>query len=116
MIRNKSIQLWIDEMKQLLNPEDVVLVDGSKEQMNLLYNIACAKKDLIKLNQEILPGCYLHRSDKSDVARVEDRTFICCNNKEDAGFTNNWMDPNEALKKLYDISITFFKLTDTKLV
>ena len=67
-------------MKSLLKPEDVVLVDGSDDQMKLLYSIACAKKDLIKLNQEILPGCYLHRSDKSDVARVEDRTFICCDN------------------------------------
>lgn len=104
MIRNQFVKSWIDEMKDLLKPEDVVLVDGSSDQMKLLYSIACAKKDLIKLNQEILPGCYLHRSDKSDVARVEDRTFICCDNKVDAGFTNNWMDPEKALDKLYKIA------------
>ena len=91
-------------MKELLKPEEVVWINGSEDQLKLLHNIACAQKELIKLNDEKLPGCYLHRSDPSDVARVEDRTFICCKNKADAGFTNNWWNPEEAIEKLNSIA------------
>lgn len=103
MIRNKYVQSWIQEMNELLSPEDIVWIDGSESQVNLLKNIACGTLDLIELNKELMPGCYLHRSDESDVCRVEDRTFICCENKIDAGFTNNWWEPNEALNKIFSI-------------
>ena len=103
MIKSQSVNSWIKEMEELLKPEEIVWINGSDDQLKLLHNIACAKKELIKLNEEKLPGCYLHRSDPSDVARVENRTFICCENKIDAGFTNNWWDPNEALEKLKSI-------------
>ena len=62
---------------------------------------ACSTGEMIKLNEEKLPGCYLHRTAVNDVARVEGRTFICSRKEEDAGPTNNWMDPQEAYKMLY---------------
>ena len=65
---------------------------------------ACETGEMIKLNQEKLPGCYLHRTAVNDVARVEDRTFICSRKEEDAGPTNNWMDPEDAYKMLFDIA------------
>ena len=109
MIKNKFVQSWVQEMNELLSPEDIVWIDGSEAQLNLLKNIACGTKDLIELNQEKLPGCYLHRSDESDVCRVEDRTFICCKEKINAGVTNNWWDPDEAMEKLFAIAKDSYK-------
>ena len=76
------------------------MIDGSEEQAEALRAEACATGELFKLNQEKLPGCYLHRTAVNDVARVEGRTFICSRKKEDAGNTNNWMDPTECYEKL----------------
>ena len=97
---NKYILDWVKEMAELTQPDDIVWIDGSEEQLEELRRQAVSTGELIKLNQEKLPGCYLHRSAINDVARVEDRTFICCRRKEDAGPTNNWMDPDEMLAKL----------------
>ena len=97
---NRFVNSWIDEMVQLVKPENIVLIDGTEEQAELLRAEACKTGEMIKLNQELLPGCYLHRTAINDVARVEDRTFICTSKKEDAGNINNWMDPKECYEKL----------------
>ncbi|HHU06116.1 MAG TPA: phosphoenolpyruvate carboxykinase (GTP) [Clostridiales bacterium] len=97
---NKYILDWVKEMAELTQPDNIVWIDGSEEQLEQLRREAVSTGELIKLNEEKLPGCYLHRSAINDVARVEDRTFICSRRKEDAGPTNNWMDPDEMLAKL----------------
>ncbi len=103
MTNNAKLLAWLDEYVKLLAPEKVVWIDGSEEQAEALRAEACATGELIKLNQEKLPGCYLHRTDVTDVARVEDRTFICTKTKEDAGPMNNWMDPTEMYAKLHKL-------------
>lgn len=100
MTQNQQLLNWIDEMKALTQPDKIVWIDGSEEQLEALRKQAVESGELIKLNQQKLPGCYLHRSAVNDVARVEHRTFICSRSKEDAGPTNNWMDPKEAYEKL----------------
>ena len=105
---NKYVNEWVNEMIDLNKPDSVVWIDGSKEQLDALRAEAVATGEMIKLNEEKLPGCYLHRTAIDDVARVEDRTFICAPTKEEAGATNNWMDPAEMyakLRKLYDGSM-----------
>ena len=97
---NKFVNEWIAEMADLVKPENIVLIDGSNEQAEALRAEACSTGEMIKLNQDALPGCYLHRTAVNDVARVEDRTFICTSKKEDAGNINNWMDPKECYEKL----------------
>ncbi len=109
MTTNKTVLKWLDEMKELLTPDQVVWVDGSEEQIEAFRAEACEIGELHKLNQEKLPGCYLHRTNPNDVARVEDRTFICTTTKEEAGPTNNWCDPAEMYKKLYDIARGSYK-------
>ena len=106
---NKSVLSWIDEKVELVKPDNIVWIDGSKEQIEELRAIACSTGELIKLNQELLPDCYLHRTAVNDVARVEGRTFICAPSKEEAGPTNNWMDPAEAYEMLYDIARDSYK-------
>ena len=109
MTNNKTVLSWIDEMKALVNPDQVVWIDGSEEQLEALRKEACETGELIKLNQEKLPGCYYHRTAVNDVARVEDRTLICSRKEEDAGPTNHWKDPQEAYKMLYDIARGSYK-------
>ena len=104
MTNNKTILAWIDEMKALVNPDQVVWIDGSEEQLEELRKEAVESGEMIKLNQEKLPGCYYHRTAPNDVARVEDRTLICSRKEEDAGPTNHWKEPQEAYKMLYDIA------------
>ena len=104
MTNNQSVIAWLEEMKALVNPDQVVWIDGSEEQLEALRAEACQSGEMIKLNQEKLPGCYLHRTAVNDVARVEDRTFICSRKEENAGPTNHWKDPQEAYKMLYDIA------------
>ena len=99
--QNKAVLSWIDEMAAKTRPASIVWIDGSEEQLNTLRQQAVDKGILIQLNQEKLPGCYLHRTHPHDVARVEDRTYICCRERENAGPTNNWMDPQEMYAKLY---------------
>ena len=100
MTQNKYVLSWIDEMAAMTQPEKIVWIDGSEEQANALRAEACSTGEMIKLNEELLPGCYLHRTAINDVARVEGRTFICTSKKEDAGNINNWMDPKECYEKL----------------
>ena len=100
MTTNKHVLAWIDEMAALTCPDEIIWIDGSEEQAEALRKEACSTGEMIKLNQEKLPGCYLHRTAVNDVARVEGRTFICTTKKEDAGNINNWMAPAEAYEKL----------------
>lgn len=109
MTENKYVLEWIEKMKSLVNPDNIVWIDGLEEQLESLRKEACTTGELIKLNQEKLPGCYLHRTAVNDVARVEDRTFICSRKEEDAGPTNNWWDPKEAYEKLYSIAEDSYK-------
>ncbi len=109
MTKNKSVLNWIDEKIELVKPEKVVWIDGSESQLEELRAEACSTGEMIKLNQEKLPGCYLHRTAVNDVARVEHRTFICSPTKEEAGPTNNWMEPNEAYALLYGIAKDSYK-------
>ena len=104
MTTNASVLAWIDQMKELTNPDTVVYIDGSEAQLEQLRAQAVKTGEMIKLNQEKLPGCYLHRTAVNDVARVEGRTFICARTREEAGPTNNWMDPKEAYALLYGIA------------
>ena len=100
LTKNPNVNKWVDEMIALTKPDKVVWIDGSEEQLNQLCDEACATGEMIRLNQEKLPGCLYHRTLPNDVARVEDRTFICSRKKEDAGPTNNWCDPKEMYAKL----------------
>ncbi len=100
MTDNKAVLTWLEEMKALTKPDKVVWIDGSQEQLDALRKEATSTGEMLELNQEKLPGCYYHRTAENDVARVEDRTFICTKKKDDAGVINNWMDPAEAYDKL----------------
>ena len=105
MTQNRYVLNWIDEMAKMTRPAKIVWIDGTEQQAEELRREACSTGELTKLNQELLPGCYLHRTAINDVARVEGRTFICTRKKEDAGNINNWMDPKECyarLSKLYE--------------
>ncbi len=106
---NKSVLEWLEDKLALVNPDKVVWIDGSDEQIEALRAEACSTGEMIKLNQELLPDCYLHRTAVNDVARVEGRTFICAETKEEAGPTNNWMDPAEAYEMLYGIAKDSYK-------
>ena len=106
---NKSILEWIDEKVELVNPDNIVWIDGSEEQLEALRAEAVQTGEMIKLNEEKLPGCYLHRTKPNDVARVEDRTLICTPTEEEAGPTNHWMDPEKCYKMLYDIARGTYK-------
>ena len=100
MTNNKVVLSWLEEMKALTTPDSIVWIDGSEEQLEALRAEAVSTGEMIKLNQEKLPGCYYHRTAENDVARVEDRTFICTPTKEEAGPVNNWMEPSEMYAKL----------------
>ena len=100
MTTNKTVLSWIDEMAAMCTPDKIVWIDGSDEQRDALRAEAVATGEMIELNQDKLPGCYYHRTAENDVARVEDRTFICTPTKEEAGPINNWMAPDEMYAKL----------------
>ena len=91
---------WVNDMAKLCRPDHVHWCDGSEEEKTLLIQECLASGELEELDQQKLPGCYLHRSDINDVARTEELTFICTRRKDDAGPTNNWMEPQEAYRKV----------------
>src|SRR5687767_582575 len=97
---NKCVRQWIAECTELCQPEQVYWCNGTPHERNSLINQAVKEGTLIKLNQEKLPGCYLHRSNQNDVARSEHLTFICTPGEDMAGPTNNWMHDKQAYAKL----------------
>ena len=98
--KNKYILGWVEEVAAMTKPDKLVWIDGSREQIEELRALAVSTGSMIRLNEEKLPNCFLHRTDPDDVARVEDRTFICCRKEEDAGPTNHWMEPKEMYAKM----------------
>ncbi|MGZ3458048.1 MAG: phosphoenolpyruvate carboxykinase (GTP) [Archangium sp.] len=98
--KNAELLAWVAKMAQMTQPDSIVWCDGSEEEKKRFTDLAVKEGILIPLNQQKRPGCYLHRSNPNDVARVEHLTFICTTNKEDAGPTNNWMEPEAAYTKL----------------
>ena len=100
MTNNKTVLSWLDEMAAMTTPDKIVWIDGSEQQLEELRAEAVSTGEMIKLNQEKLPGCYYHRTAENDVARVEDRTYICTPTEEEAGPVNNWMAPEEMYAKL----------------
>ncbi len=104
MVSNQKLQKWIDEMAAMCQPDSIEICDGSKAEYDRMIKIALESGLATKLNENKLPGCVLFRSDPSDVARVENRTFIASKTKDAAGPTNNWIDPEElknTMKGLY---------------
>ena len=113
MTNNKVLLEWVDEMAAMCKPDSIVWIDGSEEQIEQLRKEACSTGEMIKLDQSKLPGCYYHKTAVNDVARVEDKTFICTPTKEEAGPTNNWVEPSEMyerLKKIFAGSMTGRKM------
>ena len=97
---NKHLLRWVEKMAELCKPAAIHWVDGSQQEYDRLCAQMVAGGTFIKLNQKKWPGCFLARSDADDVARVEDRTYICALSKEAAGPTNNWVDPFEMRRTL----------------
>jgi phosphoenolpyruvate carboxykinase (GTP) len=100
---NKNLLKWVDKMSLLMKPDRVHWVDGSAEENQALCDLLVAGGTFTKLNEDLWPGCYHARSDAGDVARVEDRTFICSLSKDAAGPTNNWVEPFQMRKKLKEL-------------
>ena len=106
---NKSILEWLDKQIELVKPARIMWIDGSQEQIDALRAEAVQTGEMTKLNPELAPDCYLHRTKANDVARVEARTLICTPTEEEAGPTNHWMAPDECYKMLYDIARDSYK-------
>ena len=100
MPANEHVKRWVDEVAKITKPDKVVWCDGSEAERKRLTAQAVESKELIELNQDKMPGCYLHRSNPTDVARTEHLTFVCTPEKDDAGPNNNWMAPKDAREKV----------------
>ena len=103
MTKNKKLQAWVDEIAKMCEPDEIYWCDGSEEENERLLKKMVESGAAVPLNPEKRPGCYLFRSHPSDVARVEDRTFIASEKEEDAGPTNNWIDPKELKNTMKDL-------------
>src|SRR3982074_3042776 len=101
--QNVHLLNWVEKMANLTKPEAIHWVDGSAEEDAMLKAQMVAGGTFTKLNEELWPGCYYARSHPSDVARVEDRTFICSLSKDAAGPTNNWEEPYKMRRKLKEL-------------
>ncbi|NLA49494.1 MAG: phosphoenolpyruvate carboxykinase, partial [Bacteroidales bacterium] len=95
MTRNEKLNGWVKEWAGLCQPDSIHWCDGSDEENQMLMNMMVKNGNCVKLNDNKRPGSYYFQSDPSDVARVENRTFICSEKQEDAGPSNNWSDPAE---------------------
>ena len=100
---NPYVRHWVEECVGLCEPDEVIWCDGSAEERQQLLRRAVREGTLIELNQQKLPGCYLHRSNPNDVARTEQLTFICTPSQDMAGPTNNWMEVKSAYAMLRDL-------------
>lgn len=98
---NPAVLDWVETQAARCQPERIFWCDGTEAEKDLLTEQAVTEGVLLRLNQEKLPGCYYHRSNPNDVARVEQCTYICTETQEDAGPTNNWMSPREMRTKLH---------------
>ncbi|HKJ17845.1 MAG TPA: phosphoenolpyruvate carboxykinase (GTP) [Xanthomonadales bacterium] len=103
MTSNHALAEWVTEVAGLTRPEKIHWCDGSQQEYESLISLMLSTGDMVELNQASHPGCYLHRSDPGDVARVEHLTFVCTSEQETAGPNNNWMDPREAREKLHGL-------------
>ncbi|MEP6663095.1 MAG: phosphoenolpyruvate carboxykinase (GTP) [Verrucomicrobiota bacterium] len=102
-LSSPALKKWVKEMTALCQPKEIFWCDGSESEKKSLIKKAVASGVLIKLNQKKLPGCYYHRSDPGDVARVEQCTYICTEKRDEAGPTNNWFNPQEMYAKLHQL-------------
>lgn len=100
MKTNFKLLAFVQKWAEIMTPDHIHWCDGSDEEYHILMEKCLAAGKCVKLNEKLRPNCYAFNSDPSDVARVENRTFMCCNKKEDAGPTNNWMDPKEMKETL----------------
>src|SRR5437868_3464927 len=103
LTHNRHLIRWVEKMAALTRPDAIHWVDGSQEEYDRLCDEMVASGTFVRLNQDLWPGCFYARSDPRDVARVEDRTFICSLSKDAAGPTNNWIPPFEMRKKLKEL-------------
>ena len=100
---NRHLLRWVDKMRDLVQPAGIHWVDGSQEEYDLLCDEMVQSGTFQKLNEDLWPGCFYARSDPNDVARVEQRTFVCSLSKDNAGPTNNWVNPYEMRAKMREI-------------
>jgi phosphoenolpyruvate carboxykinase (GTP) len=99
-LTHKGIRTWVDEVAAMTRPDRILVCDGSDAEKDTLIQESLASGELIALNQQKMPGCYLHRSASHDVARTEHLTYVCAATKDEAGPNNNWLPPAEAIAKL----------------
>ncbi|MGE5308784.1 MAG: phosphoenolpyruvate carboxykinase domain-containing protein, partial [Deltaproteobacteria bacterium] len=100
---SSKIREWVNKMARMCQPDQIIWIDGSVEQRQRLERESVTAGELIPLNEEKLPGCFLHRTNPNDVARTENLTYICTRSKDDAGPTNNWMSPKDGYSKARNI-------------
>ena len=103
MTNNKKLQAWVDEVAALCQPDAIYWCDGTQKEYDAMTNLLVKTGTFIKINEAKRPNSFFCRSDPADVARVEDRTYICSNQKDDAGPTNNWADPAEMKAKMSEL-------------